>query len=109
MMKRESILFIGENNDSYSSYFKTGVYYIKVTTSNLIIEVLIDLTDSTILYKDNMNNIFMRDFLFRSYVGNVSLADYYYIEAFFEMLLNFEGSEVQAKILERYGQLFKIL
>lgn len=99
----ESILFFGSNPDTYSAYFKEGVYYYKITESTLVIEILVNLTDSTLIYRDNGGIIFSRDFLFKSYVGNVTLADYYYIESLFEMVLNFEGSGVQTEILNQFG------
>ncbi len=87
-------------------YYDDGVLEFFYHANDYAFGISVNFCESTIHYEDTLGNIYERDFLSKTYEGNVTMADYELIEEYFVGILSFEGSDLQTALYDTFGVMY---
>lgn len=95
---------LSDDSSGRAIYNKDGLYGLYYDMDGYEFIVVIDLINSMIYYTDQYDWYYERDFLFRTYEGNVSMDDYLFIEDLFTGALDGLTDGIFVTIAETYNK-----
>ena len=102
------IEFLSDDPSTSAIYNNEGVFGFYYDLNGYEFVIIMDLVNSKFNYFDEYDYYYERDFLFKSFSGNVSKEDYIFIEEMFVVLLNDFENEILKTLSETYGKTIEI-
>jgi hypothetical protein len=100
--------FLSDDPSTSAIYNKDGAFGFYYDLNGYEFIIIMDLVNSMFYYSDQYDYYYERDFLFKSYSGNVSKEDYLFIEEMFVILLNEFENGILKTLSETYGKVIQV-